>query len=82
MHPSGFLPFSAGNVRTDDVVMIYRESHLFRTRRRPDLFTGRRGKYEFHRACGGSRARAYAASGDPFGEDPLCPYQPKRAADG
>jgi radical SAM protein with 4Fe4S-binding SPASM domain len=81
VHPSGFLPLSAGNVRTDDVVSIYRDSRLFRTLRRPDLFAGRCGRCEFHSHCGGSRARAYAASGDPFGEDPLCPYEPQRVVE-
>ena len=80
IHPSGFLPLSAGNVRTDDVVSIYRDSPLFRRLRRPALFTGRCGRCEFHSYCGGSRARAYAASGDPFSEDPLCAYQPRRVA--
>ncbi len=77
VHPSGFLPLTAGNVRTQHVVEIYRESSLFRTLRRVDLFTGRCGRCEFHWQCGGSRARAYASSGDPFGEDPLCSYQPR-----
>jgi MoaA/NifB/PqqE/SkfB family radical SAM enzyme len=26
----------------------------------------------FRWECGGSRARAFAASGDPLGDDPLC----------
>ncbi len=79
VHPSGFLPLSAGNVRSDDVVSMYRDSPLFRRLRRPELFTGRCGRCEFHSHCGGSRARAYAATGDPFEEDPLCPYEPRRA---
>ncbi len=78
VQPSGFLPLTVGNVRTDDLVSLYRESHLFRTLRRPDLFAGRCGRCEFHWVCGGSRARAYAASGDPFAEDPLCSYEPHR----
>jgi AdoMet-dependent heme synthase len=77
VQPSGFLPLTAGNVRTQHVVEIYREASLFRTLRRADLFTGRCGRCEFHWQCGGSRARAYAASGDPFAEDPLCNYQPQ-----
>ena len=32
---------------------------------------------EFNRLCGGSRARAFGLTGDPFAEDPLCSYQPK-----
>ncbi|HVH11248.1 MAG TPA: radical SAM protein [Gemmatimonadales bacterium] len=77
VQPSGFLPLSAGNVRTDDVVTIYRESPLFRNLRCPDRFAGRCGRCEFRALCGGSRARAYAASGDPLGEDPMCAYQPR-----
>lgn len=77
VHPSGFLPLSAGNVRAEDPVTIYRESHLFRTIRQADLFAGRCGRCEYHWQCGGSRARAFAATGDPFGEDPLCDYQPR-----
>ena len=78
VQPSGFLPLSAGNVRSGDVVSIYRDSPLFRRLRRPDVFGGRCGRCEFHSYCGGSRARAYAASGDPFAEDPLCAYEPRR----
>ena len=80
VHPSGFLPVSAGNVRTGDVVTIYREAPLFRRLRQPELFGGRCGRCEFHAYCGGSRARAYAATGDPFAEDPLCAYVPRSHA--
>jgi MoaA/NifB/PqqE/SkfB family radical SAM enzyme len=40
------------------------------------LFGARCGRCEFRDICGGSRARAYAATGDPFGSDPLCSYVP------
>jgi radical SAM protein len=78
VQPSGFLPLVAGNVRAEHPVALYRESPLFRRLREPERFGGRCGRCEFREICGGSRARAYAASGDPFGEDPLCPYQPAR----
>jgi MoaA/NifB/PqqE/SkfB family radical SAM enzyme len=71
--PSGFLPLSAGNVRVDDVVSLYRDSPLFRSLRRVEGFGGRCGGCRYRDVCGGSRARAYAASGDPCAEDPLCP---------
>lgn len=77
--PSGFLPLAAGNVRTDDVVDVYRSAPLFTSLRRADAFGGRCGACNFHAICGGSRARAFAASGDPLGEDPLCTYQPALA---
>jgi MoaA/NifB/PqqE/SkfB family radical SAM enzyme len=31
---------------------------------------------EYRDLCGGSRARAFAHSGDYLGSDPLCAYQP------
>jgi len=74
--PSGFLPLVAGNVRTASPMAIYRDSPLFRQLREPARFGGRCGRCEFREICGGSRARAYAATGDPLGEDPLCPYEP------
>jgi radical SAM protein len=77
--PSGFLPLSAGNVRTADPVGLYRNSEIFCALRRVDLLRGRCGRCEHAEDCGGSRARAFAASGDPLGEDPLCSYEPVAA---
>jgi radical SAM protein len=74
--PSGFLPISAGDVRKTDPVEIYRTSPLFVALRRASDFQGRCGVCNFRMVCGGSRARAWAASGDPLGEDPLCLYRP------
>jgi radical SAM protein with 4Fe4S-binding SPASM domain len=71
--PSGFLPVSVGNVRDADVVSLYRDTPLFQRLRRPERFGGRCGTCRYRDACGGSRARAFAASGDPCAEDPLCP---------
>lgn len=81
VQPSGFLPLTAGYARTDNPLRIYRESPLFQDLRRTDRFTGRCGCCEFREICGGSRARAYAATGDPLGADPLCPYVPAAAVD-
>lgn len=75
--PSGFLPLSAGNVRRDDVAAVYRDSPLFKQLRDADALGGKCGVCPFRRVCGGSRARAYAATGDVMAEDPLCAYVPK-----
>jgi radical SAM protein with 4Fe4S-binding SPASM domain len=80
VHPSGFLPVSAGNVRDDHPVAVYRDSDLFRVLRRADSFHGRCGRCEYRRTCGGSRARAWASTGDLLAEDPLCPYEPRSAS--
>lgn len=79
VYPSGFLPLAAGNVRTESPVDIYRRSDLFRRLRDPSGYKGKCGRCEFHRICGGSRARSYAAAGDPLESEPLCPYQPRGA---
>ena len=81
VQPSGFLPLTAGYARTENPLQIYRESPLFQDLRRTDLFTGRCGCCEFRDVCGGSRARAYSASGDPLASDPLCAYIPPAAID-
>lgn len=75
--PSGFLPISVGNVKLENPLRLYRESSLFVSLRDADSFHGRCGECEFRFICGGSRARAWAASGDPLGEDPLCVHQPR-----
>lgn len=74
--PSGFLPLSAGNVRQEDALTIYRESPLFLRLRDTSSFGGRCGACDMRDLCGGSRGRAFAATGDPMAEDPLCLYVP------
>jgi MoaA/NifB/PqqE/SkfB family radical SAM enzyme len=77
--PSGFLELPAGHVLADHVVDVYRTAPLFNALRDPDRFAGRCGVCEFRYDCGGSRARAWAATGTPLGEDPLCSYQAMRS---
>lgn len=74
--PSGFLPLEAGNVRRDELIEVYRDHPLFRALRDPDQLGGKCGRCEFRHVCGGSRARAYALTGDPLAEEPLCAWQP------
>ena len=75
IYPSGFLPIRAGNVRRDRLASVYRDSDLFRALRRPDRFKGICGVCEFNTICGGSRARAFALTGDYLGSDPWCAYR-------
>ncbi|MGD0075724.1 MAG: TIGR04053 family radical SAM/SPASM domain-containing protein [Candidatus Binataceae bacterium] len=76
VHPSGFLPVSAGNVHHEKLGEIYRDSKLFRDLREPVMLAGRCGMCEFSPVCGGSRSRAYALTGDPLAEDEMCNYVP------
>ena len=75
VNPAGFLPMPLGNVRDAPIANIYRDDPLLRQIRAAE-FTGRCGVCEYADLCGGSRARAYAATGDPLGEDSACPYVP------
>ena len=38
---------------------------------------GKCGACEYKEICGGSRARAYAVTGNPLAQEPCCIYQPK-----
>jgi radical SAM protein len=71
VYPSGFLPITLGNVRDRGLIAIYREHPLLREIR-DTRFAGLCGTCEYADLCGGSRARAHAATGDPLGEDPAC----------
>ena len=74
--PSGFLPAAVGNVRDRPLTEIYRTSPLLRSLRDRDQLGGTCGRCEFRQVCGGSRAQAFAATGDPLAADPICPYVP------
>jgi radical SAM protein len=74
--PSGFLPLSLGNVRTDNLVEVYRYHPTLISLRDVRALKGRCGRCSYASWCGGSRARAYAWTADALAEDPLCPYQP------
>jgi AdoMet-dependent heme synthase len=75
VYPAGFMPIGLGNVRDHPLRAIYTGSPLLRSIRAAE-FAGRCGRCEYADLCGGSRARAFAMTGDPLGEDPACAYQP------
>lgn len=76
VHPSGFLPESAGDVRAQSLAQIYRQSPLFTGLRDSTRLRGKCGACEYASLCGGSRSRAFAVTGDPYAADPLCAYEP------
>lgn len=78
IYPSGFLPLAAGNVRRDDIVEVYRTSPLFRQLRDRNQLKGKCGVCEYRDVCGGSRARAYAVTGDVMEAEPYCTHIPAR----
>jgi radical SAM protein len=76
IYPAGFLPVAAGNVRRNQLSFVYRYAPVFRDLHAPERFRGKCGRCEYRGLCGGSRARAFAYTGDPLASDPFCPYQP------
>lgn len=74
--PSGFFPVACGNVKSHELIDVYRHHVVFRQLRDAEQLDGKCGFCEYKHLCGGSRARAYATSGRFMGEEPLCIYQP------
>jgi radical SAM protein len=77
VYPSGFLPIHAGNIRETPLGEIYRNAPIFKALRDTKRLEGKCGACEYKEICGGSRARAYALTGDPLAQEPCCIYQPK-----
>ena len=77
VYPSGFLPIHAGNIRETPLSEIYRNAPIFKSLRDTSKLEGKCGSCEYKEICGGSRARAYAVTGDPLAQEPCCIYQPK-----
>jgi len=77
VYPSGFLPIHAGNIRETPLADIYRQAPIFKSLRDTSKLEGKCGACEYKEICGGSRARAYAVTGDPLAPEPCCIYQPK-----
>ena len=75
VYPAGFLPLELGNVRDRPLAEIYRDTEVLRDIRAA-RFSGKCGVCEYADLCGGSRARAWAETGDVLGEDSACAYQP------
>ncbi len=78
VQPCGYLELDCGNVRETPFPKIWRESRHFRDFRDQSAYKGKCGVCEYHRVCGGCRARAMSISGDHLGPEPLCTYTPVR----
>ena len=56
------------------MVDVYQNHPTFRALRDPDGFKGVCGACDYRQVCGGSRARAYAVTGDFLESEPDCIY--------
>ena len=78
VQPCGYLELDCGNVRKTPFPEIWRNSAYFKQFRTQSCYEGKCGVCEFHKVCGGCRARAWSMNGDHMGPEPLCTYEPKR----
>ena len=79
VQPCGYLTLNCGNVRETPFPEIWKTSRIFQQFRTPAEYKGTCGYCEFHRVCGGCRARAWSMSGDYMGPEPLCTYEPRKS---
>jgi len=77
VQPCGYFDQSCGNVRQKPLGEIWATAPLFLRLRDHSAYRGKCGACEFLRVCGGCRARAFEATGDPLGPEPLCAYVPR-----
>lgn len=80
VQPCGYLPLECGNVREKPFPEIWKSSPIFQQLRTPLEYKGKCGICEFHKVCGGCRARAFSMKNDFLEEEPLCLYQPEKKA--
>ncbi len=73
--PGELVPIGAGNVRYRALGAIVRAGDVFVALRDRTNLKGRCGRCDYAEVCGGSRARAFAMTGDLFAADPLCVYE-------
>ncbi len=75
IYPAGFLPLACGRFPNASVVSVYQNHPVFRALRNPDALKGKCGTCAYRIICGGSRARAYAVTGDYLAAEPDCVFQ-------
>uniref|UniRef100_A0A7C3W808 Heme b synthase n=1 Tax=Fundidesulfovibrio putealis TaxID=270496 RepID=A0A7C3W808_9BACT len=78
VQPCGYLELDCGNVLETPFPKIWEKTPWFVKFRDQDAYQGKCGPCEYHKVCGGCRARAYTMQQDPMSPEPLCTYQPRR----
>jgi len=78
VQPCGYLELDCGNVRKTPFPDIWRKSDNFLKLRDMKQYKGKCGICEYHRVCGGCRARAFTMKQDFMAPEPLCSYEPSR----
>ncbi len=79
VQPCGYLELDCGHVLETPFPEIWRKSKPFLQFRNQQEYEGKCGVCEYHKVCGGCRARAYSLTGKHMAEEPLCNYTPVKA---
>jgi heme b synthase len=79
VQPCGYLELDCGRVTDKKFDEIWRTSPTFLKLRDYSNLSGKCGRCEYVKVCGGCRARAFEATGDYLAPEPLCTYEPRRA---
>jgi heme b synthase len=78
VQPCGYLELNCGDLKKSSFGEMWRDSQIFKRLRDSSAYTGKCGRCEYLKFCGGCRARAYENTGDYMAEEPLCIYQPSK----
>ncbi|HKK33145.1 MAG TPA: heme b synthase [Desulfomicrobiaceae bacterium] len=78
VQPCGYLDLDCGQTKETPFPEIWAKSPRFLQFRDQKEYEGKCGVCEYHRVCGGCRARAMTMNGNYMAEEPLCTYQPKK----
>jgi MoaA/NifB/PqqE/SkfB family radical SAM enzyme len=81
IHPSDFMPLPCGAFPFNDIASVYQDSPIFRRLPTPESFEGKCGYCEYQNLCGGSRARAFNVTGNPYASEPDCLDRPRSIGD-
>jgi radical SAM protein with 4Fe4S-binding SPASM domain len=72
IQPCSRMRINLGNVLTDNLKEVWKDSPILRELRDRERLKGACGKCEYKYVCGGCRANAYAEHSDYLMEDPRC----------
>ncbi|MDO5112871.1 MAG: TIGR04053 family radical SAM/SPASM domain-containing protein [Planctomycetia bacterium] len=75
IYPAGFLPVACGKFPEVSVVETYQTHPVFTALQNPDNYKGICGRCKDRFLCGGSRARAFALTGDYLEAEPDCFFE-------
>lgn len=79
LQPCGYLTLDCGNVRETPFPELWKKTPWFLKFRDQSAYEGKCGVCEYHKVCGGCRARAHSMTDNPMAQEPLCQYKPRKA---